>query len=351
VSELPPIPLIVRTRLAHATLQAIADACGADLLHIKGAAVDPSLLPTRPDAPADATVEERAVPRLSADADVLVRPAHLKRLQAALKRYGWQRKTRLYSGGAVEHSEDWWHPELGSVDLHVRFPGIQLRRDQAFEELWRERHSLNLAHRPCPVPSVDAQRLVLLLHAARNGALGPADVRLAWSRATPTELGRVQALAVRLHAEVALAAATGHLEDYADRAEYALWRIASLAEPDAFVAWLAHVKAAPSLRDRARALLYPLSLKADRLDVTLQRPATVHAVLRRPSGRFRQGVAGLLIVARRSIASSPCRGLRFASTQPIRGDAPASGLPSSSGSGRADCIRERTSPPRDSFTT
>ena len=59
MSDLPPIPLIVRTRLAHATLQAIADACGADLLHIKGAAVDPSLLPTRPDAPADAPAWER----------------------------------------------------------------------------------------------------------------------------------------------------------------------------------------------------------------------------------------------------------------------------------------------------
>lgn len=115
MAELPPIPLILRTRLAHATLQAIADSCGADILHIKGAAVDASLLPTKPDSPADATLEERALPRLSADADVLVRPANLKRFQTALKRYGWQRKTRLYSGGAVQHSEDWWHPELGRV--------------------------------------------------------------------------------------------------------------------------------------------------------------------------------------------------------------------------------------------
>ena len=293
MSDLPPIPLIVRTRLAHATLQAIADACGADLLHIKGAAVDPTLLPTRPDAPADATVEERAVPRLSADADVLVRPAHLKHYQAALKRYGWQRKTRLYSGGAVEHSEDWWHPELGSVDLHVRFPGIQLRRDQAFDELWEERHSLDLAHRPCPVPSVDAQRLLLLLHAARNGALGPADVRLAWSSATPTEQGRVQALAVRLRAEVALAATTGHLEDYADRAEYALWRVAGLPAPDAFEAWLAHVQAAPSALSRIRAILYPFSAKSDRLEVDLQRPATSREVFQRYGLRLIHGASGL----------------------------------------------------------
>jgi len=298
VSDLPPIPLIVRTRLAHATLQAIADACGADLLHIKGAAVDPSLLPTRPDAPADATAEERVLPRLSADADVLVRPAHLKRFQAALKRYGWQRKTRLYSGGAVEHSEDWWHPELGSADLHVRFPGIQLRRDQAFEGLWSVRNSLDLAHRPCPVPSVDAQRLLLLLHAARNGALGPADVRLAWSSATPTEQGRVQALAVRLQAEVALAAATGHLEDYADRVEYALWRIASLPDPNAFEAWLAHMNASTSIVDRARAFFYPFSFKADRLEVSLQRRPSPIEVLCLHVSRLTRGTSQLLALGR-----------------------------------------------------
>jgi len=51
-----------------------------------------------------------------------------------LKNYGWQGKTSLYSGGVVEHSVDWWHPELGSADIHLRFPGIQLAPDRAFAE-------------------------------------------------------------------------------------------------------------------------------------------------------------------------------------------------------------------------
>jgi len=84
VTDLPPIPLLQRTRLAHATLQAIADECGANILHIKGPAVDVALLPPKDDAPANATAEERAIPRLSQDADVLVRPAHIKRFLAAL---------------------------------------------------------------------------------------------------------------------------------------------------------------------------------------------------------------------------------------------------------------------------
>jgi len=55
LTELPPIPLVLRTRLAHATLKSVSDDCGADILNIKGAAVDALLRPVREDAAADAT--------------------------------------------------------------------------------------------------------------------------------------------------------------------------------------------------------------------------------------------------------------------------------------------------------
>ena len=54
-TELPPIPLVLHTRLAHATLKSVSDDCGADILNIKGAAVDALLRPVREDAAADAT--------------------------------------------------------------------------------------------------------------------------------------------------------------------------------------------------------------------------------------------------------------------------------------------------------
>lgn len=299
MSDLPPIPLIVRTRLAHATLQAIADACGADLLHIKGAAVDPSLLPTRPDAPADATAEERALPRLSADADVLVRPAHLKRYQAALKRYGWQRKTRLYSGGAVEHSEDWWHPELGSADVHIRFPGIRVALERAFSDLWRERQTKGIADRRCPVPDVDAQRLLLLLHAARNGGPASADVRLPWTDATEADRARVRKLAAAFGAEVALAGATGRIDDYANRPEYDLWRLLAQPDADVFELWLAFVKAAPTTIDRVQAILYAVRVKADRVGLEVGISTNPGAVLRAHASRLGRGAAGIIRLARR----------------------------------------------------
>ncbi len=294
MTDLPPIPLLLRTRLAHAALQAIVDDCGVDILHIKGPAVDASLLPAKEDAPADAKAEERALPRLSQDADVLVRLAHLKRFLAALKQHGWIRKTRLYSGGAVEHSVDWWHPELGGVDIHIRFPGIQLAPHLAFAELWRGRHIQEIAHWPCAVPSLDAQRLLLLLHAARNGGPAAADVGPAWTAATAAEQDRVLQLAASLRAEVALAGATGHLDEYSDRHEYDLWRLLGLPDADVFELWLSFVKAAPTPLGRAQALLYAVRVKAERIDLDLQRRATPMEVLHSYGDRLQRGFAGLL---------------------------------------------------------
>jgi len=300
VTDLPPIPLLLRTRLAHATLQAIADDCGADILHIKGPAVDAALLPAKDEAPADATAEEAAIPRLSQDADVLVRPAHLKRFLAALTRYGWIGKTRLYSGGVVEHSVDWWHPELGGVDLHVRFPGIRLAPERAFADLWRDRTSTEIAHRACHVPTVDAQRLVLLMHAARNGGPASPDVGPCWTNATPAEQERVSELAAALGAQVALAGATGGLDEHADRPEYDLWRLLGEGGADVFQLWLAFVKAAPTPLDRMRAILYAVRVKAERVDLTLQRHATPIEVVRNQGNRLKRGYAGLLILITRT---------------------------------------------------
>lgn len=137
MTELPTIPFTLRVHLAHATLQAIAEECGADVLHIKGPAVDPSL---RPEG------------RASVDADVLVRPAHLKRLLRGLKQSGWKQVTTLRSGGVVEHSTNWYHGALGQVDVHVRFPGIQIEPERAFHRLWegsgQQRHRIPAVPRP-----------------------------------------------------------------------------------------------------------------------------------------------------------------------------------------------------------
>lgn len=237
--ELPTVPVLLRVHLAHATVQAIADEAGVDVLHIKGPAVAPAL---RPEG------------RASVDADVLVRPAHLVLLQSGLQLHGWQQVTKLRSGGLVEHSTNWYHPELGQLDVHVRFPGIQVEAGRAFDVLWRDSRTQQIAHRVCVVPAMGAQRLILLLHAARDLPRYASDVDLAWGRASEDERMQLQRLAEELRAEVAVAAATGRLETYRDRPEYALWRLYSegAVTTAGFRRVIAEVRAAPDGIDRPR---------------------------------------------------------------------------------------------------
>ena len=264
MTELPTIPVTLRVHLAHATLQAIAEECGADMLHIKGPAVDPSL---RPEG------------RSSVDADVLVRPSHFERFLDGLRRFGWHEVTRMTSGGVVEHSTNWYHGELGQVDVHVRFPGIQIEAERAFDRLWEGRCTQDIGHSPCSVPSLVAQRLILLLHAARGER--DADVEVAWTNLAEVDRDRVSALAGELRADVALAAATGRLEDFRDRPEYGLWRLFASGEyaTGVLAAMAAHAKAAPAgvnwihLRT-VRHMLHLVRNKRKRLAAQLHREPT-----------------------------------------------------------------------------
>ncbi|MGD8214491.1 nucleotidyltransferase family protein [Aestuariimicrobium sp. Y1814] len=281
MAEPPTLPVTLRVHLAHATVQAIADESGADILHIKGPSVDPALRP-------------RA--RASADADVLVRPAHLNSFMAGLKAHGWQQVTRLPSGGLVEHSTNWYHGELGQMDVHVRFPGIQVGPDRAFERLWQGRTTRDIARRPCVVPDLVGQRLVLLLHAARGMAQYQADVKGSWLDASAEDRNAVTALAVDLRAEVALAVATGHLEDYRDHPEYDLWRLYAdgATTTSGFRRLRAEFKATPegSTMVRLRVVGYALRIllrMPHRLSVGLARKPTAGEVARGYTAFLRRG--------------------------------------------------------------
>ncbi len=230
MADLTTLPVRLRVHLAHATVQAIADEAEADVLHIKGPATDPALRPE---------------PRTSADADVIVRPSHLKRLLRGLKRHGWVKVTSLNSGGLVEHSTNWYHAQLGQLDVHVRFPGIQIEGEHAFDQLWRDRSTQQIAHRPCRVPTSSAQRLLLLLHAARDIPRYTEDIRIAWEAATEAQRAAVESLARALCAEVGLAAATGRLEEYRDRSEYSLWHHYAVQKVDGVQFRGSAVQAAP----------------------------------------------------------------------------------------------------------
>ena len=219
----PVLPLDVAVQFAHAAVQAIADEAGIAVLHIKGPVVDATLRATRLSEPVEeGTSALRA--RISVDADVLVSPDHAPALLEAMKSHGWQLAWDFNEGSLFAHAATLTHPHLAHIDVHRWFPGIERDPSSAFALLASGARRIPLAEFPCLVPSDDAHRLILLLHAARSlDAGGRADVAELWTAASPDEQAAVRAMAERLDATVALAAAIDELESVRHRRSYRLW--------------------------------------------------------------------------------------------------------------------------------
>ncbi|WP_432560124.1 nucleotidyltransferase family protein [Granulicoccus sp. GXG6511] len=274
------MPVGVAIRFAHAVAQAVADRHGIRLLHIKGPAVDESLLdlgPTTDDSPGE------PVPRHSTDADVWVDPEAVQRFLAAMSEHGWQLKVAFEDGSAFEHAATLGHAQLGYLDVHREFPGIGLDRQGAFERLWTNRTSIEIAGLPCWVPAVSAQRLVLLLHAARGGTRRDhPDIRRTWTDASEPERLAVRRLAQNLQAEVPLAGAIGELERFRGRREYWLWKVLSESSVrhSMVTIWAARVWAEPTPARAGRTAFRLLLPKPQRLVLLEGRAPTRRDALR-----------------------------------------------------------------------
>ena len=286
------IPLAVAIRFTHACLQALGEDGGADLLHIKGPAVDEQLLDgvEVPD-PNTGQPVSRAVPRPSIDVDVLVRPRHLGVLVEVMGHYGWSTAYRFRDGSPFEHASTMHHGVLAPIDVHRAFPGIGVDPEVAFERLWADRHTTLIAGYPCTVPSLTGQRLILLLHATRGPVAGHVDVRRSWTDATEAERSAVEQLARDLHAEVALAAATGRLDDFRSSREHDLWAALSTGETSPVKMWAVRVRAEPTRRARVRTAVRLVLPKPGRLTESLGRPPTRREIAAAYVDRARWGVA------------------------------------------------------------
>lgn len=251
------MPRSVGIRFSHAALQALAEDHGVDLLHIKGPAIDATLL----DGPRD-----------SIDADVLVRPSHVARLLDAMHRHGWSTQYRFEDGSAFEHASTLVHPILAPVDVHRRFPGIDADPSAAFDRLWADRHDADLAGVVCPVPSVTAQRVLLIVHAARAGDLRGPDIRRCWDEAGERQRAAMVELAQDIGGSVALAAGTGRLDEFVGAPTHELWRVLSSGERSHLRIWAARVKAAPSRRAAVRTAVRLVIPNRHRMETTLGRP-------------------------------------------------------------------------------
>ncbi len=300
------MPTAVGIRFAHASLQALADDHGIDLLHIKGPAVDESLLDVKvTDGSGVLEPVRDVVPRVSVDADVLVRPSHVPALFDAMHRHGWSMKYRFEDGSAFEHAATMHHPFLAPVDVHRRFPGVGLQPEAAFARMWADRHLTPLAGYPCAVPSVAAQRLILILHAARGRVTGHPDLRRCWAEATTEQRDEVDALAAELRAEVGLAAGTGRLEAFRSSPDYELWRALSTGEASMLRLWAARVRAAPSMRETVRTGVRLIVPNPHRLEASLGRPPTRRELAAAYVHRTRWGLREVRRSVGRSLTRRP----------------------------------------------
>lgn len=200
----------VHRRLAHACLQYLADAAVVRVLHIKGEALHPVL------------AEERSQP---SDCDVLVHPAGIVPYVATLQENGWRLRTGFEGGSVFGHAATLYNPTWGTVDVHRHFPSLDLDAEVTFEHFWARRDTRELGGAACQVPDLLCQRLMLLVHAARDES-GHAehDIEFAWEQAGAQERAEIDALSDLLGARVPLALVTGREERAVGEHQEFLWR-------------------------------------------------------------------------------------------------------------------------------
>lgn len=265
MSELVQVPAQARLRLAHGCLEHLARDAGVRQLHLKGEALHPLLAAGR---------------RPSTDCDVLVDPDRIIELSAALERNHWQNVTSFEHGSVFGHAATFHHQLWGTVDVHRSFPGLDEDPRRTFERLWSEHETVDLGGIDCAVPTLTIQRLVLLVHAARDsmGRRGH-DVRVSWTEVDEAEHARIDAVAEELGATVPLALATGREERAVGLPGEHLWRaVHAGANPTAV--WRARLRDARSPHQTLAILGESLRVNRDHLGLRLGHAPTRQEIRR-----------------------------------------------------------------------
>jgi hypothetical protein len=252
-----PIPLSVRLLLGRAAAQTLADEASADLLHIKGNAADPLL---------------RSSGDFSTDIDVLVRPGDVARFDGVLRAHGWRVYSTFTLGSPFGHAQTYIHDVWGYLDVHRYFPGVGIDPPLAFERLWSDRSSIDVAGVACAVPSLPAQATLLALNAARSQGRG-IDLVWKWTEANDNHRAQVLSIVDDLSADVAFAAASGDLELFRRARDYRLWKVASRGGTRA-EEWWARIRAERSFIAALRVASRAPLVNREQLAHTLGRAPT-----------------------------------------------------------------------------
>lgn len=255
VDQGPPADALVR--MAHACVQWLADRAGVRLLHIKGQALDDTM---------------RARRHGGTDVDVLVAPEDVTVFKRQLEHHGWTLITSFRSGSVFGHAATLYHPVWGTTDLHRWIPGLDLDPATSFEVLWQSRSRRVLGGVECAVPGDDDHRLVLLLHAVRNGALGGVDFQLGWGELTTEWRHRIRRTAFSLGAHVPFLLATTD-EAFVPGRRAHLWA-AVVRGRSTTDQWGARFRDVTSPRELVALLREAVHANREHLELSLGRPAT-----------------------------------------------------------------------------
>ncbi len=258
------IPHEVRIAFAHAAVQHLADRLGARLVHVKGAALDPTLVPRRSYS----------------DADVLVHPGDLPAVLSGLRDHGWDLINTFAYSSSFEHSATFRHEDFGLLDVHRLFPGTGPTPEAAFETLWSGRQATSLGGRPCAVPSRPAQACLLLLHAARagNDAKAARDVDCVWTSASDAERTAVLEQVDLLDAHLAFSVITDTLDEHVDHPAYDLWRVAARGGTRV-EEWRARLRAARGLRAKTAVAARSVLVNVEHLGIVRGTPVSRREVV------------------------------------------------------------------------
>lgn len=109
-------------------------------------------------------------PKQSADVDVLVDPGRVAELKDALGFLGWRpRPVEPDSKAFPRHSETLYHPDWPiDVDVHYRFPGMDVAGGTLFESVWNTSVSAELAGCEVRIPGRPMAICLIALHALRS---------------------------------------------------------------------------------------------------------------------------------------------------------------------------------------
>ena len=279
------VPIDVQVILGHGAVQYVAEDVGADVLHVKGHALDETL---------------RSPGRSSTDVDVLVRPRDVERFLRALREEGFVPAGRFETSSPFEHSLTLRHPHWGFVDVHRVFPGTGRSPEAAFDHLWSGRQVRTIGTVPCPVPATDAHAVLLVLHAARESRDGHVerDVQRVWRDADEAQRARIRAEVRALEAEVAFAVGTGEIDGAPPTPERHLWTVVSNGG-GRVEEWRARLAAADGVRAKLRIIGRAPLVNTDHMTMLLGRRPSRREVVREFFDRGRRAVLELGAPVRR----------------------------------------------------